>query len=249
MVSKNLVRKDAWNTLRKVAVPDSRFHLDFSMYIPDFNGSSECVKRIRALDVWKESALNFITPDNCLVELRKWGIIDNKVQIMSTYGMRGGFLILTRKDIAEGQEDFAATLDGAQRYAKSISLEDVQKLRHFDLVITGASAVNLEGVRYGKGHGYFDLEWGIFSALGVIDSNTSLLTVVHDCQVIDRILPVSPYDTITDYIITPTQLIKVKPQRQRPKGIQWGKLRRKMVQEIPPLRELKKIEQNSRRSD
>jgi 5-formyltetrahydrofolate cyclo-ligase len=245
MVSKSTVRREVWNKLREVAVPDSRFHLDFSMYIPDFEGSDKCVKQIREMDLWKQSLVNFITPDNCLVELRKWGILDKKTQIMTTYGIRGGFLIWTREDVPNGQEDFASTLDGAQRYARQISLEGIKEMGHLDLVVTGASAVNLDGVRYGKGHGYFDLEWGIFSELGVVDLKTSMLTVVHDCQVIDRKFPVSPYDTITDYIITPTRTIKVERQRKKPNGIQWRRLQRKMLKEIPSLIELKEMQQGS----
>lgn len=247
MPSKNALRKEVWTKLRKVAVPDSRFHLDFSMYIPDFTGSSECVRQIREMDIWKQSSVNFITPDNCLVELRKCGILDNKTQIMTTYGIRGGFLIWTREDIPKGQEDFAATLDGAQRYARPILLEGIKRIGHLDLVVTGASAVNLDGVRYGKGHGYFDLEWGIFSGLGVVDSRTSLLTVVHDCQVVDRKLPVSPFDTITDYIITPTRTIKVETRRQKPKGIRWKSLQKGMLKEIPSLTELREMQQSSSR--
>jgi 5-formyltetrahydrofolate cyclo-ligase len=241
MASKDLLRRKVWAKLRKVAVPDSRFSFDFSMFIPDFEGSSECTKRIREMDIWKNMQIAFITPDNCLIELRKWGIIDNKTQIMSTYGIKGGFLVWTRRDIPEGQEEFAATLDGAQKYAKPITLEAIKKLGRIDLVITGASAVNLEGVRYGKGHGYFDLEWGMFSSIGVIDENTPLLAVVHDFQVIDQKLPVSPYDSIADYIITPTRTIKVEGRKTKPKGILWNKLKKGMLEEMPPLHELKEM--------
>lgn len=102
--------------------------------------------------------------------------------------------------------------------------------------------MNLEGVRYGKGHGYFDLEWGMFSSIGVIDENTPLLAVVHDCQVIDQKLPISPYDSITDYIITPTRLIEVERHKSKPKGVLWNKLRKGMLKEMPPLQELKQIQ-------
>jgi len=215
--------------------------MDFSNYIPDFEGSSECVKRIREMDCWKQSAINFITPDNCLAELRKWGVLDNKTQLMTIHGLKG-FQIWTRRDVPEGQEEFSSTLDGAQRFAKPITLEEIRRLGRLDLVVTGASAVNLEGVRYGKGHGYFDLEWGLLSAIGVINSKTTMLTVVHDFQVVDRKFPVSAYDTITDYIVTPTRTLKVTTQKKRPKGIRWSSLRKEMLKDMPPLRELKKME-------
>jgi 5-formyltetrahydrofolate cyclo-ligase len=240
MVSKNVVRTKVWNELRKVAFPDSRFHLDFSNYIPDFEGSSACVTQIRGMEIWKQSSVIFVTPDNCLVELRKWGILDTKTQIMTIHGIKG-FLIWTRKDVPEGQEDFASTLDGAQRYAKPITLGEIRNLGHVDLVITGASAVNLEGVRYGKGHGYFDLEWGILTSIGVVDSTTPLLTVVHDCQVIDKKFPLSPYDTIADYVITPTRTITMQGHKKKPQGIRWRSLQQGMLRDMPPLNELQKM--------
>ena len=81
----------------------------------------------------------------------------------------------------------------------------------------------------------------MFSSIGVIDDNTPLLAVVHDCQVIDQKLPVSPYDSITDYIITPTRTIKVEGRKTKPKGIHWNKLQKGMLEEIPPLQELKQM--------
>ena len=243
MTYKEKLRKKIWAELREVAIPDSRFRFDFSMYIPDFQGSSECTKRIREMDLWKNSRTPVvIEPDNCLDELRKWAILDNKTQIMSNYGIWGGYLMWERNDVPEGQEEFAGTLDGSERFGKPITLEDIRKLRHLDLVVTGAAAVNLDGVRYGKGHGYFDLEWGIFSAVGVFDENTSVVTVVHDCQLIGKSLPASKYDTITDYIVTPTRVIKVETSRKKPKGVLWKKLKKGMMKEIPILQELKEME-------
>lgn len=38
----------------------------------------------------------------------------------------------------------------------------------------------MEGVRFGKGHGFFDLEWGMFSDLKLVDENPPVVAVVHD---------------------------------------------------------------------
>jgi len=243
MGSKEILREKIWTKLRKVAIPDSRFRYDFSMFIPDFQGSSECTKKIREMDLWKNARTPIvIEPDNCLDELRKYAVLDNKTQIMSTYGIWGGYLIWGRDDVPEGQEEFAGTLDGSERFGKPISLQGIKKYGRLDLVVTGAAAVNLDGIRYGKGHGYFDLEWGIFSAIGAFDDTTTVVTVVHDCQIIEKKLPASEYDTITDYIVTPTRLIKVKSGRQKPKGVFWNKLQKDMIAKIPTLHELKEIE-------
>ena len=42
------------------------------------------------------------------------------------------------------------------------------------------SAVSLDGVRFGKGHGFFDLEWGMFTELGIVDDSTPVAAVVHE---------------------------------------------------------------------
>ena len=34
-----IVRERIWSRLREVALPDSRFHLDFAEVIPDFQGN------------------------------------------------------------------------------------------------------------------------------------------------------------------------------------------------------------------
>ena len=43
-----------------------------------------------------------------------------------------------------------------------MSIIHERDLGKIDLMLTGASAVSKNGVRFGKGHGFFDLEWGMF---------------------------------------------------------------------------------------
>ena len=241
MADKDALRMKVWEKLRMVASPDSRFHYDFSMFIPDFKGSAEAVNKLRGMDIWSRAKNVFITPDNCLAELRKAAVMEGKTTIMPTYGIKRGFLLLSRSKIPEGQETFASTLDGAEVYGIPISLSEIKKLKRIDLVVTGASAVNLEGVRYGKGHGYFDIEWGMLSELEVVNDETPIVTIVHDCQVVDTPLPIDIHDTLTDYIITPTRTIKVKRKLKKPKSIHWEKISEELMEEIPPLKELKKL--------
>jgi len=72
--------------------------------------------------------------------------------------------------------------------------------------------------------------------IGVADSKTSLLATVHDCQVVDKKFPVSPHDTFTDYIITPTRTIAVKTNKKKPEGIRWRSLRSNVVKHMFPSR-------------
>jgi hypothetical protein len=100
----------------------------------------------------------------------------------------------------EGHELYAAWLDGLEHFGRPISLAEIAERGRFDLMVTGASAVSMEGVRFGKGHGFFDLEWGMFTDLGIVDEATPVVAVVHDVQVVEERLFPSPTDIIVDKI-------------------------------------------------
>jgi 5-formyltetrahydrofolate cyclo-ligase len=216
--------------------------MDFSNFIPDFKSSDACVARILKLDAWKEARLLFITPDNSLTLLREKALLQPMRYVMTTYGIKRGFLLMDGSLIPQEEGRFASTLYGSEALGRRISLKELAKLGRIDLVITGAAAVTLEGIRFGKGHGYFDVEWGILTALKSVNSLTKIITVVHDCQVVDERFTRDPFDTVTDCIVTPTRLIEVKGRERRPSGIDWKRLSGELFRTIPPLQELTKIE-------
>ena len=92
-------------------------------------------------------------------------------------------------------------------------------------MVTGASAVSLDGVRFGKGHGFFDLEWGMFTDMGIVDDDTPVAAVVHDCQVVEDKLHPSETDILVDFIATPTRTASRSSKRgKRPRGVKWDLL-------------------------
>ena len=142
--------------------------------------------------------------------------------------------------VNKGNEVFASTLDGLEHFGKNISLKKIKNLGKIDLMLTGASAVSKNGVRFGKGHGFFDLEWGMFADLKIVDENTPIIAVVHDVQVVDFDLEPSETDIIVDWIITNKQKLSTNRNKGRPSGIYWDLLEKGMLEATPPLRELKK---------
>ena len=163
------LRELVWARFREVARPDSRFHWDFSSFIADFAGSEDCVDRVRALPAWSRSPLLFITPDNSTELIRRAAMADGKPFLMTTYGIRRGFLALDPGDVPAAERSYAATLDGMDRYARPVDLGEISRGERIGLLITGGSAVNRSGHRMGKGHGYFDLEWALLSEIGAVD--------------------------------------------------------------------------------
>jgi 5-formyltetrahydrofolate cyclo-ligase len=235
------VRRSVWEALRRVARPDSRFHLDFSEFIPDFDGSDVALQLLADLDCYRHARTAFITPDNCLESLRARAIRDGKTVIMTTYGIRRGFVELRPEDVPSGLEDYVVLLDLIEQFGREISLEDLRRRYRLDLLVTGASAVTTSGVRFGKGHGFFDLEWAMLYQIGVVDVDTPIVAFVHDVQVVDLELDASPFDSTCDFIVTPTRLIHVENPQKPVTGVMWEKLEPGMLEKISSLAELKQL--------
>jgi 5-formyltetrahydrofolate cyclo-ligase len=241
--TKDEMRQRIWRGLRKVARPDSRFHWDFAEFITDYEGSEEGAQRIQALPAWQTSKLMFITPDNNLEVLRRKAMEDGKRFVMSTYGIARGFLYVDPVRIPAENYGWASTLDGMDRFAQPVGLADIATLGKFDLLVTGASAISTYGLRFGKGHGYFDLEWAMFSETNSLAENPTVVSAGHDCQIIDVELVGSEFDTRSDIIVTPTRTIPVPAQHgHQPGHVVWERLQPGMLERIPPLQELRRIQ-------
>jgi 5-formyltetrahydrofolate cyclo-ligase len=238
---KGRVRQEVWDALRRVAKPDSRYHFDFAEFIPDFEGSEAALAHLVALPLYEGAALIFITPDNCLEELRAQALRDGKTILVPTYGIRRGFVKLEPADVPEGREEYASWLDGMERFGQHVSLAQIQELGRLDFLVTGGSVINYEGIRFGKGHGFFDLEWAMMFQIGVADESTPVIAFVHDCQVADVPLQPSPFDTVCDLIVTPSRLIEVRKPSKPTCGVLWDKLAPGMFEDIPPLQELRHL--------
>jgi 5-formyltetrahydrofolate cyclo-ligase len=102
MTNRNESRQNVWNELRAVARPDSRFHFDFSEFITDFEGSDKATERLTVMDIYRSAGVVFITPDNCLELLRTQTIRDKKTLLMTSYGIRRGFIELLPEDVPAG---------------------------------------------------------------------------------------------------------------------------------------------------
>jgi len=239
MDHKSSVRERVWADLRKVARADSRFHYDFGEFIADFEGGDAACARLTNDDYYRNSKLIFIAPDNCIERLRLQALRDGKKVLMTTYSIKRGFWLLDPDVMSPDDFVYASTLDGMERVATPLTLEEISKMPPVDYMVTGTGAINHEGVRFGKGHGFFDVEWGMLFKLGRISVNTPAAAVVHDCQLLTEKLHPEVFDTVADVVFTPTQTIHVKNPHKPTCGIMWNLLDPHMFETIPPLQELK----------
>ena len=242
MSTSKTVREKIWSKLREVARPDTRFHMNFAEVIPDFEGSEAATDRLIQDPAYQASRYAFITPDNCLTDLRRRMIEDGKPFVMSTYGIYRGFVYLDPAKVPPGAALYAAWLDGMEHFGVPITLEEIARKGRLDYLVTGASAVSVNGVRFGKGHGFFDLEWGMFTDLGLVDETTPVHAVVHDVQLVEDQLQPSETDILVDTIFTPKHTHHVERRAKRPRGVKWPLLDPKQISETPPLQELQRMQ-------
>lgn len=231
-------RDRIWEVLARVGRPDSRFHWDFSSFIADFDGNDAATARVLDLPTWVTADRVFITPDNSTELLRREAIRAGKALLVTTYGIRRGFLLLEPELVPESEISYAATLDGLDRYARPVTLAELRGSAPLPLLITGGSAISRNGIRFGKGHGYFDLEWAMLSEIGLTDAASQIVDIVHDEQVVDEDLTGEPHDVPVDWIVTPTRTIHVPDHGRQPGRVLWELVPGTEHEHLPPILEL-----------
>ncbi|KAF2083856.1 nagb/rpia/CoA transferase-like protein [Saccharata proteae CBS 121410] len=234
-------------SLRAVALPDPRFHYDFGSFIADFADSQLATRRVTSLPAYASARTIFIAPDNPLEKLRAQALRDGKTVLVTTYGIRRGFVML-EPERCRGREEVAAMLDGMEKVGvgRKVTLGAMRREgMRVDMCVTGTQAVSETGVRFGKGHGFFDLEWGMLYSLGLVEGGTPVVAVAHDCQVVGEGEELRPdvFDAVCDFVVTPSRSLVVEGARKPRCGILWEVLPEERVDGIPPLRELREMQE------
>jgi 5-formyltetrahydrofolate cyclo-ligase len=226
---KERIRTYIWKLLEDRGV--SRFPKPIFGRIPNFVGAEEAAEKLSEQEEWKEASVIFVSPDSPQRHVRYLGLVQGKLVIMATPRLRERFLLLDPKGIPITRYSEASTISGAFKYGKKIL--EVPKI---DLKVTGSVAVDREGGRVGKGHGYSDLEYGILGEIGAIDGRTPVATTVHDLQIVERV-PMEPQDMPVYLIVTPSRVIRTG-KFGNPR-ILWELITQDIEREIPLIRYLR----------
>jgi 5-formyltetrahydrofolate cyclo-ligase len=194
--SKDDIRLRVWRELLRggVALPP------FPIYgrIPNFKGAEKAALRLRAVDEYSRAEVVLCNPDSPQRPVREVALRDGKILIVATPRLSKGFVAV------EGPRDpaYASTIRGFMELGKPVKPSDYE----VDVFVAGSVAVDLEGYRLGKGTGYSDVEFKLWSSAGSITDRTLRVTTVHDLQVVDRV-PRDSWDVPVDLILTPTRSI------------------------------------------
>ena len=229
---KAAARKAVWNLL--AAKRAARFPFPPHGRIPNFAGAREAAERLLAHPLFGRVRVIKVNPDSPQRWVRQLALERGITVITPTPQLKGAFRKLDPARIPRGRYGEAATLKRGGRWGEDIGLDEMPKV---DLVVMGSVAVTPDGRRLGKGHGYADLEYALLRELG--NPPVPIATTVHRLQLVED-FPMEAHDAPVALIATPQELIEVKRRRRAPRGIDWKKLPREALEEMPVLAELER---------
>ncbi|XP_042665156.1 methenyltetrahydrofolate synthase domain-containing protein isoform X2 [Centrocercus urophasianus] len=235
--SKGDIREKVWDYLEASGLAE--FPRPVHHRIPNFKGSHQACCSIKELDLFNRASEIKVDPDKPLEGVRLAALQARKTLLVPTPRLRSGLFnkIVPPPGAAKETLRICATSQGIKEYSVPIGLDGKARV---DLVVVGSVAVSEKGWRIGKGEGYADMEYAMMVSMGAVTEDTPVITIVHDCQVVDIAEELlGDHDLTVDYILTPTRTIKTNCKRPKPRGILWHKVSCEMLGKIPILKSLR----------
>lgn len=220
MGSKQEVRERIWELLereRAARFPGARGR------IPNFRGAEQAAARLAELPEWQAAEVVKSNPDSPQLPVRRRARKGGKTLYMAVPRLT------TEKPFVEVRGD--ATIKRALFEGTPRGLDELEPV---ELVVCGTVAVNRKGVRIGKGGGFSDLEFALLVERGLVSEATTIVTTVHELQLLDEELPETEHDFRVDVIVTPEAVLRT-PLPRRPPGILWDHLDAEKRAAIPVL--------------
>ena len=202
--------------------------------IPNFIGAEACARHLAEAAWWQKSKILKVNPDSPQRAIRQKALAEGKIIYMAVPRLRADkpFIELDPKKL-NCTPYVASSIKGATQYGRPVTLDDVKRI---DLIVCGSVAVNRKGARVGKGGGYSDLEFALLAEEKKIGPNTPIVTSVHPLQIVNDEIPMTEHDIPLTAIVTPAEIIDIKPDFKRPKGIDWHMLPAEKIEAIPLLK-------------
>ncbi|XP_073785438.1 methenyltetrahydrofolate synthase domain-containing protein isoform X2 [Danio rerio] len=237
------VRHKVWNYIEVKNL--ANFPRPVHNRIPNFKGALEACNKVAQLEIFIESAVVKVDPDKPMEGVRLAALKARKSLLVPTPRLRFGLFnrITPPKGATKETLRVCSTSQGIKEFSVPVGLDDKVQV---DLVVVGSVAVSEKGYRIGKGEGFADMEYAMMACMGSVTESTWVITVVHDCQVMD--IPeelIERHDLMVDFIITATRVIKTECKHPKPQGIIWSMLHKEELKKIPILKKLRTLEQEA----
>jgi 5-formyltetrahydrofolate cyclo-ligase len=222
-----------WDALQAAGV--ARFPFPPHGRIPNFQGAEQAAERLLTHPLFANARRIKVNPDAPQRPLRAAALARGIVVFVPTPRLRGGFRRFDPAKIPPDRIADAASLSRGSRWGEAVALRDLPRL---DAIVAGSVAVTRDGRRCGKGEGYSDLEFAILRELG--HPPVPVATTVHALQIVGD-FPRDSNDLPLSLIVTADETISVKRPPPAPAGIEWERLSEADLDEMPVLRELRRL--------
>uniref|UniRef100_A0A3P8NWH4 Methenyltetrahydrofolate synthase domain-containing protein n=1 Tax=Astatotilapia calliptera TaxID=8154 RepID=A0A3P8NWH4_ASTCA len=237
------IRQKVWDYIEEKNL--ANFPRPVHNRIPNFKGAFAACAKVLELQAFIHTSEVKVDPDKPLEGARLAVLQARKTLLVPTPRLRTGLFnrITPPEGASKEQLRICSSSQGVKDFSVPVGLDAKIKI---DLMVVGSVAVSEKGFRIGKGEGFADLEYGMMASMGAVNESTVVVTVVHDCQVMD--IPedlMGSHDLTVDYILTPTRVIKTDCQLPKPCGIIWNKLDTEKLQKIPILKKLRALEEQA----
>ena len=233
--TKEALRARIWRLLERRGV--GRFPLPLTGRIPNFAGAAEAADRLASLPEWRAARRLKCNPDAPQRAVRLRALREGKDVYVAVPRLAAPrcFLHLDPRRLGDRLAG-AATIKGAAVLGVPIAPHELPRI---DLIVAGSVAVNRKGARVGKGGGYSDLEFALAAELGAVDARTTVVTTVHDLQVLSEPIPMTSHDVPIDLVVTSTRVLACRRVFNRPEHIEWDALTPEQLAAMPALARLR----------
>ncbi|MBE8520563.1 5-formyltetrahydrofolate cyclo-ligase [Amycolatopsis sp. H6(2020)] len=226
--AKYAARESMWTVLEQAMVVDPPGSV---REIPRFFGAGKAARRLAELPLWQAASVVKSNPDQAQLPVREFALRDGKLLYMAVPRIANPrpFYLLDPAEVSSR----AAMSKHAAEVAPTVGPGE---MRPVDVVVCGTVAVDRRGVRVGKGAGFSDIEMGLLAEANLLGPQTTIVTTVHQLQVVEEELPETAHDFRVDVIVTPDEVIEC-PAAPRPAGLIWDHLDAEKIAAIPVLTE------------
>jgi 5-formyltetrahydrofolate cyclo-ligase len=238
-LNKEEARQLVWDRLQDQRL--ARFPFPPHGRIPNFKGAQEAAAKLFQIEPWASAKRIKVNPDAPQRYVRLEALRRGITVFVPTPRLRGGFHRFDPAKIPVEHISEAASLSSGRKWADPVPLRELPRM---DAIVCGSVAVTRDGHRCGKGEGYSDLEYAILRELG--HPPVPVATTVHSVQLVAH-LPHEATDLPLAVIVTPETVIRVRRPARPPVGIEWDRLSDQDLENMPVLKELKRIRDAPRR--
>ncbi|MFB6132871.1 MAG: 5-formyltetrahydrofolate cyclo-ligase [Halanaeroarchaeum sp.] len=232
--NKPTIREYVWDALE--AAGAARFPFPPHDRIPNFDGAEAAATRLFERHEWRRAETVKSNPDAPQLPVRRGALRAGKTLYMAVPRLRDEQCFMVLDPAGIDDIDAAATISHADEYATRVGPDAMEPI---DVIVAGSVAVTTDGDRIGKGEGYSDLEFAILCEAGLVGPETTIVTTVHEMQVLDRSIDTESHDVPMDLNVTPERTIETDRREDRPAGIEWDRLDDETIDAIPILGRLR----------